>query len=811
MLISMRWLGRHVDLTGIDPEQLALDLTLSTAEVEGVERFAPYLSDVVVGHVTERVKHPDADKLGICQVDVGTGEPLQIVCGAPNVAAGQRVAVATVGTVLPGDFKIKKSKIRGVPSVGMICSERELGLSDEHDGIWVLPGEPTVGAPVAEAIGIDDWVLEIDNKSLTHRPDLWGHRGIAREVAAILQRPLLPLETSMPDLGSEDPVSVRVESPACSRYIGLSIDGVGQGKTPDWMRALLLATDQRPIDLLVDLSNFVMGDLGQPNHTFDRDQLSSEGIVVREAREGETLVTLDEVQRNLQPSDLLICSGGEGVALAGIMGGENSKVQEGTARLLLEVACFEPVPVRRTSSRLGLRTDSSARFEKHLDPTLPLQAAGHFARLLRELQPDVSFPAQLVDVGDWSDPACEIPLNPDQVRRSLGADISDEVMTTLLTSIDFGVRPQDGGLMVRVPSNRATKDIGIEMDLVEEIGRLYRYGNIPEQHLVGALVPPPVDHRRELTESCRDLLAGGARFHETMSYSFQSDSLHQMLGLDGDPYVSVINPVAEGSARIRRTVLPSLLTLLEPNRRQREEVRLFEIGKGYRPEEGNDRGEPKEVHELGLVLCQSKSDNPSFEQGALARLMAVVKDLLGALQFPDLQFVPCEEAPVPWVHPVRRVELVVGASGKQAGTTIGFVAELDPGLAGPLGIDGELASDTAAACVSLDLLLEQEPSGTSFVPLPRYPGFKIDVAIVAPDEVPARDLALAIEKAGKGNARDLVVFDLFRGEQLGADRRSLAYHLVLQNDKKTLTDKDAQSFLRRLERGLGELGAELRS
>ncbi|HIG85686.1 MAG TPA: phenylalanine--tRNA ligase subunit beta [Planctomycetes bacterium] len=808
MLISMRWLGRHVDLSGVDPEQLALDLTLSTAEVEGVERFAPYLSDVVVGHVLEREKHPDADKLCICKLDVGTGESLQIVCGAPNVAAGQRVAVATVGTVLPGDFKIKKSKIRGVHSVGMICSERELGLSDEHDGIWVLPGEPTTGAPVAEALGIDDWVLEIDNKSLTHRPDLWGHRGVAREVAAILDRPLLPLDTSLPELGGADPVKVLVESPACSRYIGLSIDGVGEGKTPDWMRCMLLATGQRPIDLLVDLSNFVMGDLGQPNHTFDRDQLARDGILVREAREGETLVTLDEVERKLRPADLLICSGDKAVALAGIMGGQDSKVQQGTGRLLLEVACFEPVPVRRTSARLGLRTDSSARFEKHLDPTLPLKAAGHFARLLQEFQPDVTFPASLADAGDWSDPACEVALNPDQVRRSLGVGISDEEMSALLSSIDFGVQANEKGLMVSVPSNRATKDIAIEMDLIEEVGRLYRYGNIPERHLTGALVPPPVDHRRELAESCRDLLAGGARFHETLSYSFQSDALHQMLGLDGESYVSVINPVQEGSARIRRQVLPSLLGLLEPNRRQRDEVRLFEIGKGYLPEQVSDRGEPGEVHELALVLCKARQSDTSFDEGCLARLMAVVQDLLSSLEFRELQFVAVEQAPVSWVHPVRRVELRVGSGD---GACVGFVAELDPGLATPLGIDGELVSDTAVASISLDALLEQERSGGSYNPLPRYPGFKIDVAIVAPEEVPARDLSGVIEKAGKGNAKDLVVFDLFRGDQLGAGRRSLAYHLVLQSDKKTLTDKDAQSFLRRLERGLGEIGAELRS
>jgi phenylalanyl-tRNA synthetase beta chain len=255
-------------------------------------------------------------------------------------------------------------------------------------------------------------------------------------------------------------------------------------------------------------------------------------------------------------------------------------------------------------------------------------------------------------------------------------------------------------------------------------------------------------------------------------------------------------------------VLPSLLGLLEPNRRQRDEVRLFEIGKGYLPEQGSERGEPGEVHELAMVLCKARQSDTPFDEGCLPRLMAVVQDLLGSLEFREQQFVAVEQAPAPWLHPVRRVELRVGSGD---GACVGFVAELDPGLAAPLGIDGELVSDTAVASISLDALLEQERSGGAYKPLPRYPGFKIDVAIVAPEEVPARDLSGVIEKAGKGNARDLVVFDLFRGDQLGAGRRSLAYHLVLQSDRKTLTDKDAQSFLRRLEQGLRKIGAELRS
>ena len=493
MRISLRWLERHVSLEGIAPEQLCDDLTMSTAEVEGLERFAPALDDVVVGHVDACEKHPDAEKLSLCRVDVGGDEPLAIVCGAPNVAAGQKVAVARVGTTLPGDFKIKKSKIRGVESHGMICALDELGIGDEHAGIWVLPADATVGEPVARALGLEDWVIEIDNKSLTHRPDLWGHRGIAREVAAIYERPLHPLDTRLPATGKAAPCPVAIESAGCSRYVALPIEGVAPGPSPDWLGWLLRAVGQRPIDLLVDLSNFVMLDLGQPNHVFDRQRIGDRGIVVRDARAGESITTLDGETRALTPSDVLICAGDEPVALAGVMGGEGSKVADDTDSLLLEVATFDATTIRRTSTRVGLRTDSSARFEKTLDPTLPLRAAGHFARLLQSIAPNATLPAPPTDVGDWTDPSATIELRCDRVRTALGTALPDDAIRGILERLEFEVENGAGAdtLRVRVPSFRAGKDITIEQDLVEEVGRIHRYGNIEERPLVFEIAPPP--------------------------------------------------------------------------------------------------------------------------------------------------------------------------------------------------------------------------------------------------------------------------------------------------------------------------------
>jgi len=806
MLLSYRWLGRHVDLSGISPEELAENLTLSTAEVEAIRPFAPHLADVVVGHVTQRDAHPDADKLCVCTVDVGSGEQLRIVCGAPNVDAGMKVAVATTGTVLPGGIKIKKSKIRGVESRGMICSVRELEIGDDHSGIWVLPEEAVIGEPVRAALGLEDWVIELDNKSITHRPDLWGHRGIAGELAAIFERELRPLDTSMPETGHGAPYPIRVDSPDCPRYVGLSIDGARALPSPGWLQWLLLAVDQRPIDQIVDLSNFVMLDLGQPNHTFDRGALSPEGIVVRNARAGETLTTLDGTERKLVAADLLICSGDAPVALAGIMGGEGSKVGEATDSLLLEVANFAPAVVRRTAMRIGLRTDASARFEKSLDPNLPMRAAGYFARLLSDLQPDVRFPAAPTDVGAWTDPAHTLSLSGDRVRALLGTEVPDDAIESILLRLRFGVSRSGGTLEVRVPAERATKDITIAEDLIEEVGRIHRYGEIPEQILRGAIAPPPYDARRTIVRRIKDRLAGGARFHEVLSYSFVSDELLAKTGQADEPHVRLVNPVVEQESRMRRSVLPSLFPRLAPNRRNRDDVRLFEIGKGYRPEHANERGEPQEVHLLALAWATPPvAKKAAFDANRLSQVQGVVTDLFRALGLRAPEWRTELERPT-WAHPTRCLGGFFGDEPEPGAV----IADLEPGLARALGLDGELASDVAVCEVSIDALLALAPEPFHYTPIPRYPAIKVDVAVALDADRPAADVVRAIEKAGKGLAKEIELFDVYRGDSIGAGRKSLAYHVLLASDAKTLTDTDAQKFLKRFERLVAEVGGELR-
>ncbi len=802
MFLSYRWLQRHVDLTGVSAQEIAEDLTIHTAEVEGVEPFAPALSDVVVGHVVDRKPHPDADRLSVCTVDVGDDTPLNIVCGAPNVDAGQKVAVGRVGTVLPGNLKLKKAKIRGVESRGMICSERELELGDEHSGIWVLPDDAQVGVPVAQALGIDDWIIEIENKSLTHRPDLWGHRGIATEIAAIRGLELLPLDLTLPETAGGEPYPVRVESPGCPRYLGLPISGVRVERSPLWLRLLLIAAGQRPLDLLVDLSNFVMLDLGQPNHLFDAGRLSSEGILVRNARAGETMTTLDDVERTFTQNDMLIVSGDEPVAVAGVMGGEASKVAEGTTDLLLEVAAFDATTVRRTAQRLGLRTDASTRFEKTLDPTLPAKAAAHLVHTLRAIQPDVTLPRAMGDAGTWTDPACDVELRPERVRIVLGADVPDDEIERILTSLGFGVVRSASPWSVRVPSDRAAKDVGIEEDLIEEVGRMFGYGNIAERPLEGPLVPAPRDERRELVELLQNRLAGAARFHEALTHTFQFDALLQRLGAFDEAYLEVLNPQIDGCARIRRSILPSLLGVLEGNRRHSDDVRLFEIGKGYRPEDANERGEPREVHQLAIVWALPRpGKNARFDAGVMSRLQSVVDDLIRVARRSASGWRALDATDVPsWAHP-----------GRSMANEFATVGVLDPGVKRELGLDGDLECDVAFAELSLDALLAADEAPHAYHPIPRFPSVKVDVAFSVPEAFAAGDAIAVVEAAGKGLVHSTEMFDLYRGDSVGAGKKSLALHVRLLASDRTLSDEDVARFVGRVERGIERAGGELRS
>ncbi|MCK5943561.1 MAG: phenylalanine--tRNA ligase subunit beta, partial [Planctomycetes bacterium] len=650
MKLSHRWLSRHVDLSGIDPKQILADLTMSTAEIEDLIRFGDGLEPLVVGHVRKRDKHPDADKLSVCQVDLGSaGGVVQIVCGAPNVDAGQRVVVIKPGDTLPaaggkGALKIKVGKIRGVESHGMICSESELGLSDEADGIFVLPKDTAIGARFVDVCPVQDWIFEIDNKSVNHRPDLWGHYGFARELAAIYGRELRPavVPGELPKDG--EAVEIVIEDrEACPRYCGLVIHGVHSGPSPNELRWMLQAVGQRAINLPVDLTNFVMLDLGQPMHAFDARHIGGRAIRVRRARDGERITTLDGQARELVASDLLICAGDEPEALAGVMGGEGTMVEADTTSLFLESANFHATTIRRTSMRLGLRTDASTRFEKAQDPANAELAVHHFLQLLQQHCPDAVAAGPLVDPAGFTYEPQPLLLRRDRLDLKLGVALEAEQVVAILTSLSFEVEQVDEGFVCKAPSFRATKDIAIEDDLIEEVGRMFRYDNIPEQPLVGAVEPPPHNEelflvRRMIEVACLELAC-----NEVYNYSFTPDAVLDACGAKGQSYVKVSNPVAPEITRMRRHVLPSLLATVENNLRQHPDVRLVETGKGYHAEMKDEHGLPHEVRELALVFARRDGEHPFGE------LREHVQHLLRRLGYPVELHRSWSGSDQPWV------------------------------------------------------------------------------------------------------------------------------------------------------------------
>ena len=776
------------------------DLSLSTAEVEGIEPFAQGLDGVVIGHVLSREKHAGADKLSVTKVDVGRGEPLQIVCGAPNVAAGQHVAVATLGTQLPGGLVIKAAKIRGVESFGMICSEPELGIGDAGAGILVLDAKDAagkLGQPFAKALGVEDQVLEIDNKSINHRPDLWGHYGIARELAAIYGRPLKPFgpRAALPSGGESPRIAIEDRS-ACPRYLGLYLDGIPHTPSPHWMRWALRAVGARSIDLLVDLTNWVMFDLGQPLHAFDRRKLGDAPIGVRFARAGERMTTLDGVERNLAEKDLLITAGDVPVALAGVMGGDSTKVDGETRAILLEAATFHAATVRRTSTRLGLRSDASARFEKSLDPALTEFAVHRFVSMLQELAPGTRACGAIADPAAWRYEPKRIRLRKARLDLKLGVALPAAQVRSILTGLEFAVEPAADGFDVGVPSFRATKDIAIEDDLIEEVGRMFRYDNIEERPLKSVVAVPHREPELWLCRALARLAATELGAHEVYDYSFVPDALLEACGVAQAEYVRVSNPVAPESTRIRRHVMPSLLGNLAGNLRREREVVLFEDGKGYWPETRDAHGLPRELREMAFAFARKGAD-------PYAELRAGLVSILARAGYPVTIEKPVH-APLPWCHPGRTAELT------RDGHAVGYVGTLHPQVARGLGLEAEVA----IATVDIRALLGQQAHAIRYQPIPAYPSQPVDVALIVPESRSVAAVAAFLrsmgEIDGENLVRDVRLFETYVGEGIPSGHKSLNLTVTLGSGKRTLSAKDEERYLGQVRAGCGAFEAVLR-
>ena len=783
MLVSLEWLKDYVNTQDLAPEVLAEKITRSGIEVDAVIDRASGMEKVVVGHVVSKEKHPEADKLNICQVDVGEAELQQIICGAPNVDAGQKVIVARPGAHLPGGIKIKKAKLRGHESNGMICSLQELGIEGKlvpkayAEGIYVLPADAEPGSDALALLGLRDTVLEL---GLTpNRSDALSMLGVAYEVGAILSEevkyPEISYSTSSEK--AEDVLKLRVEDlQANPMYVAKVVKNVKIAESPMWLQHRLMAAGVRPHNNVVDVTNYILMEYGQPLHAFDYDSLATGEIVVRKAAEGEKITTLDDQERTLKASDLVITNGKEPVAIAGVMGGANSEVTEKTTTVVIESAYFDGLTVRQTSRDLGLRSDASARFEKGVDPNRVIPAAERAAALLAELAGgEVLEGTCIVDELDKS-PA-RVVVSPDFVNERLGMKISLEDMLSILNRLKFDVEAANGLLIINVPTRR--QDIKIEEDIVEEIARLYGYDEIPMTLPEGAQVGrlTPYQEKRRVVRNFME----GAGLYQAVTYSLTSDALSQRFALKAEPVTRLLMPMSEERSTLRQSLIPHLIEAAAYNvARKADSVALYEIGSVFLGQTAEDL--PFEEEHLAAVLTGKWVDHAwQGEHKAVDFfvLKGIVEGVIGKLGLGER--ISFAKAEVDGLHPGRTASILLD------GEQVGIIGGLHPAEEKAWGV-----KDTYVMEMNLVALLDASANEAplSYTPVPRFPAMSRDIALVLNRATAAGEVISVIRAANVKLLKDIRVFDVYEGEKMEAGKKSVAFSLTYFDPERTLTDEE---------------------
>jgi len=800
MNVSYRWLKALRPELSLTPQEMAEVLALRGAPVEELLHLAPGLSDLVVARVEDVRRHPEADRLSVCQVNAG-GENLQVVCGAPNVVAGGLYPFSPAGSTLPNGLEIGRAEIRGVESNGMLCSEAELELGPDASGLLTLEGDFEPGTPLADALGLDDWRLDVEITA--NRGDLLSHAGVARELA--------PLGAGAPDLprvpGGEpcplelekdsrevslDGVTIRIEDPdLCSRYLGAVIRGVKVGPSPAWLAARIRAAGSRPINNVVDATNYVLLELGQPLHAFDLGKLGDSTVVVRRARDGELIKTLDGEDRRLEAGMLAICDVRDPVAIAGVMGGAHSEVAEETTDVLLECALFEPKSVRATRNALDMSTDASYRFERGVDPEgMELAVRRALEIILATAGGDAG--SRVLDVcpGPWT--GLTVPLRPSRVKVLLGISLSPDEIEALLAPLGFQVTGRGEDLLeVSVPGFRSY-DVRREVDLLEEVARTYGYDRFPDD--LGPYRPGTVpDHPLfQLEDDLRDFFVGQGYL----------EAQNQAFAPEGEGEVELSNPISAQEAFLRRSLLPGLVRRVEHNfARGQRNVRLFELGTVFFRGEGGET--VREEPHLALVLTGQRQRLHWSGKGQDTDIW----DLKGVL-----------ESLIPFTR-LSGVAIREGAPGD-----IGRVLHEGFTLVGPdgaiLGHGGRVADQAMDApawaggvwAAELELPGEPKPRPVPiFRPLPPFPGVDRDLALLLPKKLPARQVEGLIRDAAGALLKDLQVFDLYEGKGVPEGHRSVAFRLRFQSEDRTLTDEEVEEAVRGVtDRLREELGVKTR-
>ncbi|KGP71368.1 phenylalanine--tRNA ligase subunit beta [Pontibacillus yanchengensis] len=790
MFVSLNWLKQYVDLQGLTPEDLAEKITKTGIEVDSVEAFGEYIEHLVVGYVKECNQHPNADKLSVCQVDVGD-ETLQIVCGAPNVAEGQKVAVAKPGAVLSGDFKIKQAKLRGEESAGMICSLQELGIDPKNvpkefeDGIFVFPEDTEVGADANSLLNLDDVILELE---LTpNRSDALSMMGVAYEVAAILDTPLhFPSEeVAITDEKAHDAISVHVEDAELNPYYGaFVIKNIQVGPSPLWMRNHLISAGIRPINNVVDITNYVLLEYGQPLHAFDYDRFGSKQVVTRPAKDGETITTLDDEERTLSSDQLVITNGKEPVAIAGVMGGADSEVQEDTTSIILEAAYFNPQAVRDAAKEHGLRSEASVRFEKGVDPDRVKRAGLRACQLLVEYAGGEVLDG-VVEYDELNYQEEQITITTSRMNHVLGTQLKNEDIKDILRKLQFDYSQDGETFIVSAPTRR--QDIVIVEDMVEEIARMYGYDNLPYTMPEGASKAGGLTTHQALRRKVRSYLEGSG-LSEAITYSLTTEERANMLvspDIEGEHTrpVHLALPMSEEHSHLRLSMIPELLTSASYNiARKQKDIAFYEIGSVYVTEESVLTSQPQEQERLAGVLTGSWLTHPWQQEKKNVDFFVVKGILEGLFTFLDLsENVRFKQATMKGMHPGQTAEVVLNDQ------SIGYVGQVHPSLQKQFDLKGTYVYDLNLQAV-LDTVTKEE----NYTPIPRHPSVSRDIALVVDEQVKAGDLQNTILATGQPLVQHVLVFDLYQGEHLPEGKKSLAFTLRYLDPNRTLTDQEVE-------------------
>ncbi|PTY61886.1 phenylalanine--tRNA ligase subunit beta [Staphylococcus aureus] len=800
MLISNEWLKEYVTIDD-SVSNLAERITRTGIEVDDLIDYTKDIKNLVVGFVKSKEKHPDADKLNVCQVDIGEDEPVQIVCGAPNVDAGQYVIVAKVGGRLPGGIKIKRAKLRGERSEGMICSLQEIGISSNYipksfeSGIYVFSEAQVPGTDALQALYLDDQVMEFD---LTpNRADALSMIGTAYEVAALYNTKMTKPETTSNelDLSANDELTVTIENEdKVPYYSARVVHDVTIEPSPIWMQARLIKAGIRPINNVVDISNYALLEYGQPLHMFDQDAIGSQQIVVRQANEGEKMTTLDDTERELLTSDIVITNGQTPIALAGVMGGDFSEVKEQTSNIVIEGAIFDPVSIRHTSRRLNLRSESSSRFEKGIATEFVDEAVDRACYLLQTYA-NGKVLKDRVSSGELGAFITPIDITADKINRTIGFDLSQNDIVTIFNQLGFDTEINDDVITVLVPSRR--KDITIKEDLIEEVARIYGYDDIPSTLPVfDKVTSGQLTDRQYKTRMVKEVLEG-AGLDQAITYSLVSKEDATAFSMQQRQTIDLLMPMSEAHASLRQSLLPHLIEAASYNvARKNKDVKLFEIGNVFF---ANGEGElPDQVEYLSGILTgdyvvnqwQGKKETVDFylAKGVVDRVSEKL----------NLEF-SYRRADIDGLHPGRTAEILL------ENKVVGFIGELHPILAA----DNDLKR-TYVFELNFDALMAVSVGYINYQPIPRFPGMSRDIALEVDQNIPAADLLSTIHAHGGNILKDTLVFDVYQGEHLEKGKKSIAIRLNYLDTEETLTDERVSKVQAEIEAALIEQGAVIR-